>query len=106
MRAHDGDVNVTPDAESTAETSTPARSKPRWMPLAAVAVGSLVVSGIVGALVIANNDDSSTYAASQIGWMHDGCQQWADNDQAADDPDAASSGAGTPAGTAAQSADA
>lgn len=79
-------MNDTPDAEPTAETPTPARSSPRWMLLAAL-VGVLVVAGIAGAVAIVNNDDTSDYATSQIGWMHDGCQQWADSNQGADGPD-------------------
>ena len=50
-------------------------------------VAVLAVAGIVGAVVLVNSDDTPDYAAAQIGWMHDGCQQWADGYQGANGPD-------------------
>ena len=79
-------MNDTPDAEPTAKTSTPARPGPRWTLLAAI-VGVVAVAGAVGAVVIVNNDDNSDYAASQIGWMHEGCQQWSDSYRGDNGPD-------------------
>lgn len=77
----------TPATGTTVETATPARSKRPWVLVAAVAVGVLAVAGIVGAVVIANNDNASDYGAPQIGWMREGCQQWAGSYEGADGPD-------------------
>ena len=78
-----------PATETTALTPTPMPDRPRrrGLVIAAVVVGVVVIAGVVGAIVIANNDDTPDYAAPQVGWMHQGCQQWADSYQGADGPD-------------------
>lgn len=52
-----------------------------------VIVGVLAIAGIGVAVVIASNDDTPDYSAPQIGWMHQGCRQWADSYQGANGPD-------------------
>ncbi len=50
-------------------------------------IAALAVAGIIGAVVLVNSDDTPDDAAAQIGWMQDGCQQWADGYQGASGPD-------------------
>jgi hypothetical protein len=70
----------------TTETTDPAEVEPRkarptWLWPAVAGVVALVLVG--GAAVVAfGGDDSPSYDAQQIGWMHDDCQQWAESDQA------------------------
>ena len=52
-----------------------------------VVVAVLAVAGIVGAVLLVNDEDTPDDAAAQIGWMQDGCQQWADGYQGASGPD-------------------
>lgn len=79
-------MNDTPEPESDVEPRTTARSSRPWL-IGAIVVGVLVIAGIVGAVAVANNEETSDYAASQIGWMHQGCQQWSDSYQGAGRPD-------------------
>jgi hypothetical protein len=70
----------------TTETTDPAevepkKARPTWLwPAVAGVLGLVVVGG--AALVAMSRDDSPSYDAQQIGWMHDDCQQWAESDQA------------------------
>ncbi len=81
-----GTMSDTPatDTDTTETVASPPRRK--WLVIAAIVAGVLVIAGIAGAVVIANDDDTPDYAADQIGWMHQGCQQWADSYQGANGP--------------------
>lgn len=63
-----------------------ASSRNRWIVIGAV-IAALAVAGIIGAVLLVSSDDASDDAAAQIGWMQDGCQQWADGYQGASGPD-------------------
>lgn len=58
----------------------------RWI-VVAVVVAFLAVGGVAAA-VIANGDGGPSYGSDQIGWMHQGCQQWADSYQGPNGPGA------------------
>lgn len=63
-----------PASEATVEVPASSRGTRRGL----VFVGVVLIAGIVGAIVVVNNDDTPEYAAPQITRMHEGCQQWAD----------------------------
>lgn len=77
-------VDPPPDADTAAP-----RSSRRWLLIFGVVVAVLAIGGVAAAVVIANNDDSPDDAAPQIGWMHQGCEQWADSYQGANGPNTA-----------------
>jgi hypothetical protein len=78
-----------PATEPTTTTATPERSKSPWRLIAAAGVGVLVIAAIAGAVAIASDDDAPDYAASQIGRMRQGCQQWVDSIRGEGGPDSA-----------------
>ncbi|MCB0970777.1 MAG: hypothetical protein KDA97_04560 [Acidimicrobiales bacterium] len=81
------DTDVEPTERETADS--PAETKRtgrRWIALAIV-VAVLAVGGVAAA-VIATRDDGPSYDTAQIGWMHQGCQEWADTYQGGDGPSA------------------
>lgn len=55
-----------------------ARSGRWWFLFAGIVLALLVVGG-VWAVAANRRDDSPSYDTVQIGWMHQGCQQWADS---------------------------
>lgn len=57
----------------------------RWI-VVAVGLAALAVGGVAAA-VIANQEDSTSYVTAQTGWVHEGCQRWADSRQGANAPD-------------------
>ncbi len=64
--------------ESTDQATAPAAttsSGPRWL-IVSIVVAVLVLFGGVLVAVAVNDDDQSSYAANQIGWMRDSCEQW------------------------------
>lgn len=61
------------------------RTRNRWV-VVAVVVAVLALGGVAAA-VIADREDSPSYGNAQIGWMHQGCEQWADSPQRAGGPD-------------------
>ena len=67
-----------PASEATVEVPASSRGTRRGLVFAGVFVGVVLIAGIVGAIVVVNNDDTPEYAAPQITRMHEGCQQWAD----------------------------
>ena len=78
------DLDVEPTEKEPAGSSVPTRTGRRWFAVAIV-VAILAVGGVAAA-AIANRDDGPTYDTAQIGWMHQGCQQWADSYQGGDGP--------------------
>lgn len=78
------DLDVERTEKQPAGSSGSKRTGRRWIALAVV-VAVLAVGG-VGAAAIANRDDGPTFDTAQIGWMHQGCQQWADSYQSGDGP--------------------
>ncbi|MBK6856554.1 MAG: hypothetical protein IPG97_08410 [Microthrixaceae bacterium] len=81
------DTDVEPTERGPADSpAAPRRTGRRWIVLAIV-VAVLTVGGIAAA-VIATRDDGPSFDTAQIGWMHQGCQQWADAYQGADGPGA------------------
>ena len=76
-----------PTTETGPTPVTPERPKRRGLVIAAVVIAVLAVAGIVGAVVVSNNDDDPGYAAPQIARMHEGCQQWAESYQGSNGPD-------------------
>ena len=79
-------MDDTPDSQNAVSNPDPARPRNRWLVIGSV-VAVLAVAGIVGAVMIANRDDTPDYNATQIAWMHEGCQQWADGYQDTNGPD-------------------
>lgn len=71
-----------PDAVPSA---TPSRWTAGRRTVLAVVAAVLVVGGVAAA-VIANRDDGPSYDTAQIGWIHEGCQQWSDNYQGSNGP--------------------
>ena len=82
-----GTMRDTPATDAEVVASPQPRRK--WLLIGAIVVGVLVIAGIAGAVVIANDADTPDYAAPQIGWMRQGCQQWADSYQGTGGPDGA-----------------
>jgi hypothetical protein len=75
-----------PDTEAAAKMPVRAQSRSRWVIIGA-AVGALMVAGIIGAVFVLDREDTPDYAATQIGWMREGCQQWTDGYQGTNGPD-------------------
>ena len=85
--ATDSDAATKPaGTDATAIAPTAPTGRPRRL-IAAVVIGVLAVAGIIGAIAVVADDDSPDHSASQIGWMHEGCQQWAGGYRGADGPD-------------------
>lgn len=73
------------------EDATPvtAPSKRRGMLVGWIVLALLVLAGGGWAVVANQDDDTPSYDAAQIGWMHQGCQQWVDSDPGRGGPDGA-----------------
>ena len=71
------DTPDTPDTDAAADEPVRARSRSPWVLIGAV-VALLAVAGIVGVVLALDDDDTTDYAATQIGWMRNACQQWTD----------------------------
>jgi len=85
-RSQEEDEGMADDeATEAAETAQAKRAGRLWLVIAGAIVAILVVAGGVWALV-ARDDDSPAYDTAQIGWMHQGCQQWADSYQGSNGP--------------------
>lgn len=79
-------------AETVTSEPTPAIDKargPRWWVAAGIALAVLLVAGGAWAVIANQDDDTPTYDTSQIEWMHQGCQQWADSYQGSNGPNTA-----------------
>ena len=79
-------MDDTAHTAATPEEPKRARSRNRWIVIG-TAIAALTVAGIIGAVLLVNRDDTPDDATAQIGWMQDGCQQWADGYQGASGPD-------------------
>ena len=66
-----------------------ASGRRRWLLIGGIALAVLVIAGGVWAVIAAHDGDTPTYDTAQIGWVHEGCQQWADSYQGTGGPDAA-----------------
>ena len=78
------DVDVEPTEKEPSSSSVSKWTGRRWIALATVV--AVIAVGGVAAAATANRDDSPTYGTAQIGWTHQGCQQWADSYQGAGGP--------------------
>lgn len=78
-------MDDTPDTGSEPDKPQSARSRYRWT-LIGAAVGALLVAGIIGAVVVLNNEDTPRDPATQIGWIGEGCQQWTADYRGSDGP--------------------
>ena len=78
------DLDVEPTDQEPAGSQAPKRTGRRWIVLAIV-IGVVAVGGAAAA-VIANRQDGPSYDTAQIGWVNQGCQQWADSHLGADGP--------------------
>jgi hypothetical protein len=89
--AHDhlmaADEVTTEPAKTSTRVTVP--SKRRWLLVGGIVVAVLVLAGGAWAVVASQDDDNPSYDAAQIGWMHQGCQQWADSYQGTGGPDGA-----------------
>lgn len=74
----------TNDRPTTDSAKRPGR---RWIVIGVAVAAVVLIAGGVWALV-ARDDDTPAYGTAQIGWMHQGCQQWADSYQGSDGPNA------------------
>lgn len=82
------DIDVGPteaDPDGSARSTSSKRTGRRWIVLAIV-VAVLAAGGIAAGAIIANRDDGPSYDTAQIGWMRQGCQQWAGSYQGRDGP--------------------
>lgn len=70
-------------SEGSAAPAEPAQEsgRRRWLLISGVVALVLVIAGGAWAVVATQDDDVPSYDTAQIGWMHQGCQQWADSDQ-------------------------
>ena len=60
----------------------------RLLLIGGIVLAVLVIAGGTWAVVAAQDNDTPSYDAVQIGWMHQGCQQWVDSSQGAGPNDA------------------
>lgn len=75
---------------ATAPASTePGSGRRRWLIIGGIALAVLVIAGGAVAVIAAQDDDTPSYDTAQIGWMHQGCQQWTDSYQGTGDPNTA-----------------
>ncbi len=72
----------TNDRPTTDSAKGPGR---RWIVIGVAVAVVVLIAGGVWALV-ARDDDTPTYGTAQIGWMHQGCQQWAEGYEGANGP--------------------
>ncbi len=71
------DTQTTEGAADEQATPPPNAGRRRWPLVLAIVAAIVLIGGVAGAVVIARRDDTPTYAAPQVGWMSDSCQQWA-----------------------------
>src|SRR5690606_32151786 len=84
-----GTMSDTPATDTEPSEAVASAPRRKWLVIAAIVVGLVVLAGIAGRVVIANDADAPDYAADQSGWMHQGWQQWADSYQGANGPNGA-----------------
>jgi hypothetical protein len=75
---------VTDTADQAPVRATPGRSGPRWLIVGILIAVAVLFGGVLVANAV-NDDDQPAYAADQIGWMRDSCEQWS-GDYAGDGP--------------------
>lgn len=74
--------------EAAVEAARPDSGRRRWLLIGGALVAVLVIAGAAWAVVASRDTDTPSYDTAQIGWMRQGCQQWADSYQGADGPNA------------------
>jgi len=83
-----GDSDNAKGAADTHPAATGGKSRRRLV-IAGIALAVLAIAGTAVAVII-NRDDTPFYDTAQIGWMHEGCQQWAESYRGGDAPDGTS----------------
>jgi hypothetical protein len=66
---------MTDAADQAPAPATPSRSGRRWLIVGIVIAVVVLFGGVVVAIAV-NDDDQPSYAADQIGWMRESCEQW------------------------------
>ena len=66
---------MTDTADQAPVPATTTSSGPRWLIVGILIAVAALFGGVLIAIAV-NDDDQPSYAADQIGWMRDSCQQW------------------------------